>query len=85
MTLGTLVDSNVLLDIMTEDPVWGEWSITALAENAETGPLYINPIIYSEVSVRFSTIELSRTPSPDRTTGANQSRGRRRSLPARHS
>ncbi len=57
MAWGTLVDSNVLLDIMTEDPVWQEWSVTALSEAAETGPLYINPIIYSEVSIRFSTIE----------------------------
>jgi predicted nucleic acid-binding protein len=57
MTHGTLVDSNVLLDIMTEDPVWQGWSTTALAEAAETGPLYINPVIYSEVSIRFSTIE----------------------------
>lgn len=57
MAFGTMVDSNVLLDIMTEDPVWQEWSITALAEAAESGPLYINPVIYSEVSIRFSTIE----------------------------
>lgn len=57
MAYGVLVDSNVLLDIMTEDPVWQGWSTTALAEAAETGPLYINPIIYSEVSIRFSTIE----------------------------
>ncbi len=57
MTYGTLVDSNVLLDIMTEDPVWKDWSTIALAEAAETGPLYINPIIFSEVSVRFSTVE----------------------------
>jgi len=57
MAHGTLVDSNVLLDIMTEDPVWQTWSIEALADAAETGPLYINPVIYSEVSIRFSTIE----------------------------
>jgi len=57
MTYGTLIDSNVLLDVMTEDPVWHEWSMMALAEAAESGPLYINPVIYSEVSVRFSTIE----------------------------
>ena len=57
MTYGTLVDSNVLLDIMTEDPVWQEWSMTALAEAAERGPLHINRVIYSEVSIRFSTIE----------------------------
>lgn len=57
MAYGTLVDSNVLLDIMTEDPVWQDWSLTALAEAAETGPLHINSVVYSEVSVRFSSIE----------------------------
>ncbi len=54
---GTLVDSNVLLDILTDDPVWAEWSIDALADAAEAGPLYINPIVYSEVSIRFTTVE----------------------------
>lgn len=57
MTSGTLVDSNVLLDILTEDPAWQHWSSDALAEAAEAGPLYINPVIYAEVSVRFTTIE----------------------------
>lgn len=57
MTQGTLVDSNVLLDILTEDPTWSSWSTQALATAAETGPLFINPIIYGEVSVRFSRIE----------------------------
>ncbi len=57
MAYGTLVDSNVLLDIMTEDPVWQTWSATSLAHAAESGPLYINPVIYSEVSIRFTTIE----------------------------
>jgi len=54
---GTLIDSNVLLDILTEDPVWGDWSTDALADAAEAGPLYINPIVYSEVSIRFTTVE----------------------------
>jgi hypothetical protein len=54
---GTLVDSNVLLDILTEDPAWDHWSTAALADAAEAGPLYINPIVYSEVSIRFTTIE----------------------------
>ena len=52
-----LVDANVLLDIFTEDPVWLEWSSNALAEIAETSVLVVNPIIYSEVSVGFETIE----------------------------
>ena len=53
----TLVDSNVLLDILTEDPVWFDWSSDALEAAADVGRLVINPMIYSEVSVRFSTIE----------------------------
>lgn len=57
MAAGTLIDSNVLLDIFTEDANWLEWSIEALAAAAEAGPLYINPVIYAEVSVRFSRIE----------------------------
>ncbi len=52
-----MVDSNVLLDILTEDPIWLAWSTDALAEAAEAGPLYINPVVYAEVSVRFSSIE----------------------------
>jgi predicted nucleic acid-binding protein len=54
---GTLVDSNVLLDVLTEDPRWSDWSTHALAMAAESGPLHINPVIFSEVSVRFSTVE----------------------------
>ncbi len=57
MARGTLVDSNVLLDAFTEDPRWLHWSTDALEAAAETGPLYINPIIYAEVSVRFSRVE----------------------------
>lgn len=57
MATGTLVDSNVLLDVLTEDPRWLPWSLDALAAAAEVGPLWINPIIFAEVSVRFSRIE----------------------------
>ena len=52
-----LVDSNVLLDIMTEDPQWFSWSADALARATETMRLVINPIIYAEVSIRYSRIE----------------------------
>ena len=52
-----LVDSNVLLDVLTEDSTWSEWSSGALAEYADAGNLAINPIIYAEVSGRFSRIE----------------------------
>lgn len=55
--LGVLVDSNILIDIATNDPEWSEWSANALAEAAESHVLVINPIIYSEVSIGYSTIE----------------------------
>lgn len=57
MALGTLIDANVLLDVLTEDAVWLSWSRESLAVAAEAGPLIINPIIYAEVSIRFTRIE----------------------------
>jgi predicted nucleic acid-binding protein len=53
----TLVDSNVILDIVTEDPRWLDWSGTMLEEAAENGHLAINAMIYAEVGVRFERIE----------------------------
>ena len=52
-----LVDSNVLLDVMTEDAEWFEWSKGALERCAEGSVLCINPVIYAEVSIRFARIE----------------------------
>jgi predicted nucleic acid-binding protein len=52
-----LVDSNVILDIVTEDKKWFPWSSQVLAKYAETHTLVINPIIYAEVSVGFDRIE----------------------------
>jgi predicted nucleic acid-binding protein len=51
------VDSNILLDVATNDPNWGGWSSRALAEVAEHTALIINPIIYAEVSIGYATIE----------------------------
>jgi predicted nucleic acid-binding protein len=53
----TLVDSNVILDVLTEDAAWGDWSAAMLAEAARAGPLAINPIIYAELSIGFDRIE----------------------------
>jgi predicted nucleic acid-binding protein len=53
----TLIDSNVLLDVFTEDQDWFTWSSVALETRAEESVLVINPIIYAEVSVRFARIE----------------------------
>jgi len=52
-----LVDSNVLLDVLTEDARWFGWSSETLARQAELGVLVINPIVYAEVSVGFERIE----------------------------
>jgi len=52
-----LVDSNVLLDVLRGDGAWTAWSAGALASAAETNRIVINPIIYAEVSVRYSRIE----------------------------
>jgi predicted nucleic acid-binding protein len=56
-TAGTLVDSNVLLDLFTEDPRWADWSERRLADAIDNGPTIINPIVYAEVSIRFERIE----------------------------
>ena len=52
-----LVDSNILLDIFTQDPVWYSWSSTTLMDLLDEHCLAINPIIYSEISIRFQNIE----------------------------
>jgi predicted nucleic acid-binding protein len=52
-----LVDSSVLLDVLTQDPDWAVWSEEKLATHAERDLLAINPIIYAEVSAHFNTIE----------------------------
>jgi len=53
----TLVDANVILDIVTEDSDWLDWSAAMLEEAAEGGTLAINPVVYAEVAVRFDRIE----------------------------
>ena len=50
---GYLVDSNIFLDIFTEDPNWYSWSSSALSDCADKGVLYINPIVYAEISSGF--------------------------------
>jgi len=52
-----LVDTNVLIDVLEDDPDWAEWSLTQLRHRAQLTPLAINPIIYTELSVAFSSIE----------------------------
>ena len=54
---GLLVDSNVLLDVFEDDPVWAQWSEEMLEQYSRTHILCISPIIYAEVSVGFERIE----------------------------
>ena len=68
----TLVDTNVILDLVTNDPDWSGWSIAQLEEAALKGPLCINDVVYAELSVRYAgsreamldaaAIEVARTP-----------------------
>jgi predicted nucleic acid-binding protein len=53
----TLVDSSVILDIVTDDAAWSQWSADALARALDDGALVINPVVYAEVSVGFDRIE----------------------------
>lgn len=53
----TFIDTNVLLDLVTDDPVWAEWSVNRLEAASVRGPLWINDVVYSELSVRYDRIE----------------------------
>lgn len=57
MTAPILIDANILIDIATDDPVWGDWSAEALEHAGARARLVINPLIYAEVSVAFDRIE----------------------------
>ena len=53
----TLVDTNVLLDVATNDRGWAEWSVNRLDAAAIRGPLLINAVAYAEFSVGFVRVE----------------------------
>jgi predicted nucleic acid-binding protein len=61
-----LVDSNIIIDVLTRDPVWQTWSESALSDAADGDDVAINPIIYAEITAGFSTIK-----DLDRNTGAD--------------
>jgi predicted nucleic acid-binding protein len=70
----TLVDTNVLIDILSGDPVWLDWSVASLARRSILGPAFINEVTYAELSARMTSepvlrealrdlgVELARTP-----------------------
>jgi hypothetical protein len=52
-----LVHTNVLLDVLQDDPQWAEWSLTQLRAQVKLHRLAINPLIYAELSLSFTTVE----------------------------
>lgn len=53
----TLIDTNVLLDLVTDDPNWADWSIAQLEAASLNGPLLINDVVYAELAVRYDRVE----------------------------
>ena len=54
---GILVDSNIILDVFLDDPNWADWSESKLVKFSSITKLFINPVVYSEVSIGFQRIE----------------------------
>ena len=54
---GVLIDSCALLDLFTDDPHWADWSESTLERYSQTNTLYINSIVYTEISIGFEKIE----------------------------
>jgi predicted nucleic acid-binding protein len=52
-----LVDSNVIIDVIGNDPQWADWSITQLRQQSQVHELAINPIVYAELSLSFKNVE----------------------------
>lgn len=57
MSSRTLVDANVLLDLITGDPKWTSWSLAALGDARASGGVAINQVVYAEISVHYATHE----------------------------
>ena len=54
---GIFIDSCVLLDLFTNDPTWADWSETVIEQYSQTNSLFINAIVYAEISIGFEKIE----------------------------
>lgn len=53
----TLIDTNVLLDLVTDDPNRADWSVAQLEAASLNGPLFINDVVYAELAVRYDRVE----------------------------
>jgi hypothetical protein len=81
----TLVDSCVLLDVITGDEQWADWSAREIAAAMDVGRVVVNPLIYAEVSVGYQTIEELTSCSRPPTTSVSRCPTWRASPPGRHS
>ncbi len=52
-----LVDTNVLVDVLDDDPAWADWSVRQLRAQSQIHELCINPVIYSELSLAFESVQ----------------------------
>lgn len=52
-----LVDTNVLIDVLEDDPEWADWSIGQLRAQSQVHELLINSVIYAELSLTFESVE----------------------------
>lgn len=52
-----LVDTNVLIDVLEDDPEWADWSVRQLRAQSQVHELFINPVIYSELSLAFDSVK----------------------------
>ncbi len=51
-----LVDTNILIDVLEDDPAWADWSVRQLRAQAQVHDLLINPVIYAELSLLFDSV-----------------------------
>lgn len=52
-----LIDTNVLVDVLEDDPTWADWSVRQLRAQSQVHELLINPVIYAELSLAFESVE----------------------------
>ena len=52
-----LVDTNVLVDVFEDDPLWADWSVRQVRAQAQVHQLLINPVIYAELSLTFASVK----------------------------
>lgn len=52
-----IVDTNIILDLLEDDPAWAEWSVRQLRAQAQVHELVITPVIYSELSLAFDSVQ----------------------------